>query len=57
MTARPAWLAQRERGSRPLIWLIVKVTLVLGRGSDARLPLSDLRLLPAVLGPRAARVA
>ena len=33
MTARPAWLAQRERGSRPLIWLIVKVTLMLGRGS------------------------
>ncbi len=32
MTAQPAWLAQRERGSRPLIWLIVKVTLLLGRG-------------------------
>ena len=32
MTGRPAWLAQRERGSRPLIWLIVKVTLLLGRG-------------------------
>ena len=32
MTARPAWLAQRERGSRPLIWLVVKVTLLLGRG-------------------------
>jgi predicted LPLAT superfamily acyltransferase len=31
MMARPAWLAQRERGSRPLIWLIVKVTLALGR--------------------------
>jgi predicted LPLAT superfamily acyltransferase len=31
LTARPAWLAQRERGSRPLIWLIVKVTLLLGR--------------------------
>jgi predicted LPLAT superfamily acyltransferase len=33
MTARPAWLAQRERGSRPLIWLIVKLTLLLGRGA------------------------
>ncbi len=33
MTARPAWLAQPERGSRPLIWLIVKVTLFLGRGA------------------------
>jgi predicted LPLAT superfamily acyltransferase len=33
VTARPAWLAQRERGSRPLIWLIVKVTLLLGRGA------------------------
>jgi predicted LPLAT superfamily acyltransferase len=33
MTARPAWLAQRERGSRPLIWLMVKVTLLLGRGA------------------------
>ena len=32
MTAQPAWLAQRERGSRPLIWLIVKLTLLLGRG-------------------------
>jgi predicted LPLAT superfamily acyltransferase len=32
MTAGPAWLMQRERGSRPLIWLIVKVTLLLGRG-------------------------
>jgi predicted LPLAT superfamily acyltransferase len=31
MTARPAWLAQGERGSRPLIWLIVKIALVLGR--------------------------
>jgi predicted LPLAT superfamily acyltransferase len=31
MNARPAWLAQRERGSRPLIWLIVKLTLALGR--------------------------
>jgi predicted LPLAT superfamily acyltransferase len=31
MTAQPAWLAQRERGSRTLIWLIVKVTLLLGR--------------------------
>ena len=31
MTARPAWLAQRERGSRPLIWLIVNIALVLGR--------------------------
>ena len=31
MTARPAWLAQQERGSRPLIWLIVKLTLALGR--------------------------
>jgi len=31
MTARPAWLAQRERGSRPLIWLIVELTLALGR--------------------------
>jgi predicted LPLAT superfamily acyltransferase len=33
MTAQPVWLAQRERGSRPLIWLIVKVTLLLGRGA------------------------
>ena len=33
MTARPAWLMQRERGSRPLIWFIVKVTLLLGRGA------------------------
>ena len=32
MTPQPVWLAQRERGSRPLIWLIVKVTLLLGRG-------------------------
>jgi predicted LPLAT superfamily acyltransferase len=31
VTAQPAWLAQRERGSRTLIWLIVKVTLLLGR--------------------------
>ena len=31
MTVGPAWLAQRERGSRPLIWLIVKITLLLGR--------------------------
>jgi predicted LPLAT superfamily acyltransferase len=31
VTARPAWLAQRERGSRPLIWLIVQITLLLGR--------------------------
>jgi len=31
VTARPAWLAQQERGSRPLIWLIVKLTLALGR--------------------------
>jgi predicted LPLAT superfamily acyltransferase len=31
MTARPVWLAQRERGSRPLIWLIVRLTLALGR--------------------------
>jgi predicted LPLAT superfamily acyltransferase len=31
VTARPAWLAQRERGSRPLIWLIVNIALVLGR--------------------------
>jgi predicted LPLAT superfamily acyltransferase len=30
--APPAWLAQRERGSRPLIWFIVKATLLLGRG-------------------------
>ena len=37
MTARPAWLAQRERGSRPLIWLIVKVTLMLGRGAGRAL--------------------
>ncbi len=32
MTSQPAWLAQRERGSRPLIWFIVRVTLLLGRG-------------------------
>jgi predicted LPLAT superfamily acyltransferase len=32
LKAQPVWLAQRERGSRPLIWLIVKVTLLLGRG-------------------------
>ena len=31
MNARPAWLSQRERGSRSLIWLIVKIALVLGR--------------------------
>jgi len=37
MTARPAWLAQRERGSRPLIWFIVKVTLLLGRGAGRAL--------------------
>ena len=32
MTSQPVWLTQRERGSRPLIWLIVRVTLLLGRG-------------------------
>ena len=37
MTARPAWLAQRERGSRPLIWFIVKVTLLLGRATGRAL--------------------
>ena len=37
MTARPAWLTQRERGSRSLIWLIVKVTLLLGRGAGRAL--------------------
>ncbi|MEO8346530.1 MAG: lipid A biosynthesis acyltransferase [Betaproteobacteria bacterium] len=31
MTASPAWLKQQERGSRPLIWLIVNIALVLGR--------------------------
>ncbi len=57
LTTQPAWLAQRERGSRPLIWLIVKVTLLLGRGVGPRAALSDLRILPAVLGARASRVA
>jgi predicted LPLAT superfamily acyltransferase len=31
MKVQPAWLAQRERGSRSLIWLVVRVTLLLGR--------------------------
>ena len=57
MTAVPAWLAQRERGSRPLIWLIVKVTLWLGRGTGRALlyPICTYFLLFSSRARRASR--